>query len=256
MSEAFDTLLSFIKEHPMTRASMQCRLGANEIYERVKGTEHRSRRARKDETDYKAQIASGPGHSDEARPGAEARHPPPGLRGRPRAGRLLRGARAELMTRRAVDDGPRQRHPRSPDRRGARRLRKVLDRIDAVTPTLKEARDELEFAAARLLGSVEPFQTRIVTRAIETQERAVAHIVQQANLVARKTVDEQTRAMQEAARKIFNDEVVPPLHRVAGELRQAKLRAQPAWEGWLTHAAAAVTAASCTADVPDATSCR
>jgi len=124
---------------------------------------------------------------------------------------------------------------------------KVLDRIDAVTPTLKEARDELEVAAARLLGSVEPFQRRIVTMAAETQNRAVAHIVQQVNIVARKTLDEQTCAMQESARKIFNDEVVPPLQRVAGELRQAKLRAQPAWEVWLTHAAAAVTAASCTA---------
>src|SRR6478672_9802526 len=38
VSESFDALLSFIKEHPMTRASTQCRLGANEIYERVKGT--------------------------------------------------------------------------------------------------------------------------------------------------------------------------------------------------------------------------
>jgi putative lipoic acid-binding regulatory protein len=123
---------------------------------------------------------------------------------------------------------------------------KVLDRIDAVTPTLKEARDELEFTAARLLGNIEPFQTRIVTRAIETQEQAVAHIVQQANLVARKTVDEQTRAMQEAARRIFNDEVVPPLHRVASELRQAHQRVRPSWEGWLTHATVAVTAASCT----------
>ena len=123
---------------------------------------------------------------------------------------------------------------------------KVLDRIDAVTPTLKKARDELEFTAARLLGGVEPFQARIVTMALETQDRAVARITQQANLVARKTFDEQTRAMQESARKIFNDEVVPPLHRIAGELRQANLRVQRPSEVWLTHAAAAVTAASCT----------
>lgn len=123
---------------------------------------------------------------------------------------------------------------------------KVLDRIDAVTPTLKEARDELEFTTAKLLGSVEPFQARIVTMALETQDRAVGHITQQANLVARKTFDEQTRVMQESARRIFNDEVVPPLHRVASELRQANLRMQPSWEVWLTHAAAAVTAASCT----------
>lgn len=123
---------------------------------------------------------------------------------------------------------------------------KVLDRIDAVTPTLQETCGQLEFTATRLLGSVEPFQTRIGKMALETQNRAVAHIVQHANLVAKKTLDEQTCAMQESARKIFNDEVVPPLNRVAGELRQAKLLEHPPWEAWLTHAAAAVTAASCT----------
>ena len=57
VSESFDALLSFIKEHPMTRASMRCRLGANEIYERVKGTSTDLAELAKDETDYKAQIA-------------------------------------------------------------------------------------------------------------------------------------------------------------------------------------------------------
>ena len=33
---------------------------------------------------------------------------------------------------------------------------------------------------------------------------------------------------------------------IIGEMQQAKLRAQRPWEVWLSHAAAAVTAASCT----------
>jgi hypothetical protein len=36
ISETFDTLLAFIEENPPTQASTACRLGANEIYERVK----------------------------------------------------------------------------------------------------------------------------------------------------------------------------------------------------------------------------
>ena len=60
VSEAFDTVLSFVKEHPMTRASTQCRLGANEIYERVKGTDTNLADLAGDKTDYKAQIASAP----------------------------------------------------------------------------------------------------------------------------------------------------------------------------------------------------
>ena len=123
---------------------------------------------------------------------------------------------------------------------------KVLDRIDAVKPTLEKSCSDLRFTADRLLGNIEPFQKRIVGMALETQDRADAHIVQQANLVARKTVAEQVVAMQESARRIFKDEVGPPLQRVAAELREANLRKEPSWKAWLTHAAAAVSAASCT----------
>jgi hypothetical protein len=121
---------------------------------------------------------------------------------------------------------------------------KVLDRIDAVKPTLEESCRELKFAADRLFGNVEPFQKRIVEMALQTQNRADAHIVEHANLVARKTIAEQIAAMQESARRIFKDEVGPSLERVAGQLREANLRVQPGWKAWLTHAAAAVSAAS------------
>jgi len=121
----------------------------------------------------------------------------------------------------------------------------LLARIDAVTPTLAQTCDRMEFMADTLLGSVEPFTKRVATMACETQNRAVAKIAEQAKVVARNTVDEQISAMQQSARRVFNDEVVPPLHRIAGELRQAKLEARPGWEAWLTHSAAAVTGAWC-----------
>lgn len=122
----------------------------------------------------------------------------------------------------------------------------LLDRIDAVMPTLENSCSRLELTADRLLGNIEPFQKRIIEKALETQNQAVAHIVEQANLVMQKTAVEQITAMQESARRIFKDEVGPPLGRVAGQLREASLRKQPWWESWLTHAAAAVSAASCT----------
>lgn len=123
---------------------------------------------------------------------------------------------------------------------------KVLDRIEAVTPSLENSCSRLELTADRLLVNIEPFQKRIIEMALETQNRADAHIVEQANRVMRKTVVEQTAAMQESARRIVMDEVVPSLDRVAGQVREANLREQPTWTTWLTHAAAAVSAASCT----------
>ena len=122
----------------------------------------------------------------------------------------------------------------------------LLDRIDGVTPMLENSCSQLEATADRLLGNIEIFQKRIVENALDTQNRAVAHIAEQANLVMRKAAVEQIAAMQESARQIFKDEVGPPLVRVAGQLREANLRKPPWREVWLTHAAVAVGTASCT----------
>jgi hypothetical protein len=123
---------------------------------------------------------------------------------------------------------------------------KVLGRIEAVKPTLEKSCSDLKVTADRLLGNIEPFQKRIVVAALETEHRMLGHIAEQADLVARNTTVEQIAAMQASARRIFKEEVVPPLDRVASQLREANLREPPTWKAWLTHAAAAVSAASCT----------
>jgi MinD-like ATPase involved in chromosome partitioning or flagellar assembly len=56
VSETFDTLLAFIEQNPPTQANTLCRLGANEIYERVKGTDAGIAELAIDATDYKALI--------------------------------------------------------------------------------------------------------------------------------------------------------------------------------------------------------
>ena len=121
----------------------------------------------------------------------------------------------------------------------------LLARIDAVKPTLEKSCSDLNLTADRLLDNIEPFQKRIVEMAFDTQNRANTHIAEQANRVMRKTAVEQIAAMQESARRIFKDEVIPPLRQVAGELRQAKLGTHPAWATLLTHSAAAVMGAWC-----------
>ena len=57
IAETFDTLLAFIAENRPAHASTLCRLGANEIYERVKGTGAGLAELANDKTDYKALIA-------------------------------------------------------------------------------------------------------------------------------------------------------------------------------------------------------
>lgn len=64
VKDVFDTVLAFIDQNPLTRAHTQCKLGTNEIYERVKGSQTDLGELARDETDYKAQIA---GTGDTAR---------------------------------------------------------------------------------------------------------------------------------------------------------------------------------------------
>ena len=61
ISELFASLFSFIEQHQFAPANTRCKLGANEIYERVKGTGIDLAELVRDETDYKAQIANANG---------------------------------------------------------------------------------------------------------------------------------------------------------------------------------------------------
>ena len=57
IAETFDTLLAFIEQNPPAHASMSCRLGVNEVYERVKRSGIALAELASDKTDYKALIA-------------------------------------------------------------------------------------------------------------------------------------------------------------------------------------------------------
>lgn len=62
--QAFDTLLAFIAEHAIALANPDCRMGANEIYERIKGSGMDLAALARDQTDYKALIVKAKGTPD------------------------------------------------------------------------------------------------------------------------------------------------------------------------------------------------
>jgi hypothetical protein len=57
LHQTFEPLLSFVRTHPLAHASTQCRLGANEVFERAKGIEASLADLAMDATDYKGAIA-------------------------------------------------------------------------------------------------------------------------------------------------------------------------------------------------------
>jgi len=57
VEDAFDPLLAFVAERPVAEVCPDWRLGANEVYQKVKGTDQDLRTLARDETNYKALIA-------------------------------------------------------------------------------------------------------------------------------------------------------------------------------------------------------
>jgi hypothetical protein len=64
VAQAFDTLLAFIAEQPIAEANTACRLGVNEVYERIKGTGSDLAMVAADETDFKALNIQASGTAD------------------------------------------------------------------------------------------------------------------------------------------------------------------------------------------------
>lgn len=64
VAHAFDTVLAFIAEKPIAQANMNCWLGTNEIYERVKGTDADLAALARDDTNYKALIIKAKASAD------------------------------------------------------------------------------------------------------------------------------------------------------------------------------------------------
>jgi hypothetical protein len=56
VSQAFDTVLAFVEQNSVVPACARCRIGVNEIFERVKGTGMDLAALARDETDYRALI--------------------------------------------------------------------------------------------------------------------------------------------------------------------------------------------------------
>ena len=64
VAQAFDPLLAFLKQQPIARVNLNCKLGANEIYGRIKGTKTGLSTLATDPTDYKALIAQAKGTTE------------------------------------------------------------------------------------------------------------------------------------------------------------------------------------------------
>lgn len=119
----------------------------------------------------------------------------------------------------------------------------LLDRVETLAPQLDASRMELLRTSAELGEQVAAYSKRMDEITENAKVQAVKHIARRADEMARGTVDTQTRAMAEAARLVFRNEIGPTLQRVTLPLQEvaamARKGAHP-WERWLLHTATAV----------------
>ena len=122
-------------------------------------------------------------------------------------------------------------------------LGELLDRMDTLAPKLDASQLALTLVSSELAEQVAAYETRMADITENAKLQAVKHIARRADEMARGTVEAQTRAMAEAARVVFRNEVGPALQRVALPLQEVAAlahRGSRPWEGWLLHAATAV----------------
>ena len=123
---------------------------------------------------------------------------------------------------------------------------KLIRQVEALAPALDRSRQALVDAHRGLAGQLAAFEAQVTTLTGKAKVQAVTHIVARTEEAARRSIDLQARAMADAARVAFADEVGASLQRLQWSIQRLLERPRPSWEPWLTHAAAAATASAVT----------
>lgn len=122
----------------------------------------------------------------------------------------------------------------------------LLDRVEALGPTIDVSRQAADDASARLTVALEAFEARVAAVSETARTQVVQHVVKHTEEAARRAQDMQSRVLAAAAREVFRGEVERAMQRLAQAMQSASATKPPVWEAWLTHAATAVAASAAT----------
>ncbi len=124
----------------------------------------------------------------------------------------------------------------------------LLTEVGKLVPAIASVSAQLISSANGTKAAVEDYQVKTRAVANQAQISAVDHIIRRTNEVALKSLEEQTQAMKEAARTLFDKEVASRLRELSAVLNAALEKARaPNWINWLTHATTALVSAAATA---------
>lgn len=123
---------------------------------------------------------------------------------------------------------------------------KLIRQVEALAPLLDESRQALADAHSRLADQLAEFETQVTGLTEKAKVQAVKHILARTDEAARRSIDQQGRAMADAARVAFGGEIGATLQRLQSALQPSGAPMGRRWVGWLAHAAAAAMGSAVT----------
>jgi len=123
---------------------------------------------------------------------------------------------------------------------------KLLQDVEALTPVLNDSCRALQEANTSLRDELASFERRIAAIAENAKTQTVKYIATRAGEAAGRSVDQQSRAMADAARVAFGAELGATMQRLQTMLQPLLERREQPWDRWLTHVAAAAVGSAAT----------
>ena len=126
---------------------------------------------------------------------------------------------------------------------------KLLREVEAVAPALDETCQARLLANASLRDELSGFERRMAAITENAKAVTAKHLAARVDEAARRSIDQQSRAMADAARVAFGAELGATVQRLQATLQplvERRVRRWGRWETWLTHAAAAAVASGAT----------
>ena len=122
----------------------------------------------------------------------------------------------------------------------------LIESVEALIPVLKENGREVARASSGLHDALAAFEGRMTAITENAKTQTVKHLVAHTEAAARRSVDQQSRAMADAARVAFGAQVGGVLERLQAMVRPLIERQEPPRRPWLTHAVTAAAASVAT----------
>jgi hypothetical protein len=121
---------------------------------------------------------------------------------------------------------------------------RLIRSVEALAPMLDQTCQALLQANTNLHETLAGFEHRMAAITESAKSRTVQHLAVRVDEAARRSIEQQSRAMADAARVAFDAELGATLRRLQSALQPLIERRERHWETWLTHAATAASASA------------